>query len=122
MDWMAFDSNSVYRIVSFSLSIVATLYFLIYHVYIFYRLIPYSWIEPASKKYSDYVEKYSFFLRDLRFEEYDHLSPWSPTHLLRPYNYKVFSFNRMVLIIAALSLFYGFSHGAITCLIVIQAL
>ena len=122
LEWLAFDPNAEYRIPSLCLSIVATLYFLIYYIYVFYRIIPYAFVESSSKKYADYVEKYSFFLRDLRFEEYDSLSPWSAKHLLRPYNYKVFSFYRVLLIIAALPLFYGFSHGAITCLIVIQGL
>ena len=122
LEWLTFDSNGDYRIASLSLSIAAIIYFLIYYVYVFYRIIAYAYVESSSKKYAEYVEKYSFFLRDIRFEEYENLSPWSAKHLLRPYNYKVVSFYRVLLIIAAFLLFYGFSHGAISCLIVIQSL
>ena len=75
-----------------------------------------------SKKFSYYVERYSFFLRDLRYEEYKHLSKWSFRHLLRPYNYQVLLFFRLLMVLAALPLFSDFTHGGISCLVVIQFL
>ena len=122
LEWLTFNQHSQYKEVSLALSIVGALYFLIYEIYVFYRLIPYPFAEVASKKYAYYVEKYSFFLRDLRFEEYRSLVAWSPRHFLRPYNYQILSFFRLLMILAALPLFSEFTHGPISCLVVIQCL
>ena len=122
LEWLAFSSQSQYKEVSLAISIVASLYFLCYELYVFYRLIPYPFVELMSKKFSYYVERYSFFLRDLRYEEYKHLSPWSFRHLLRPYNYQILSFFRLLMVLAALPLFTDFTHGAISCLVGIQFL
>ena len=55
LEWMTFDANEDYRIASLCMSIVATLYFLIYQVYVFYRIIPYAFVESSSKKYAEYI-------------------------------------------------------------------
>ena len=55
LEWMNFDANEDYRVASLCMSIVATLYFMIYQVYVFYRIIPYAFVEPSSKKYAEYI-------------------------------------------------------------------
>jgi hypothetical protein len=67
MNSPSFTDNSIYVYVSLGLSIAAAVYFLIYEVYIFYRLIPFGHVQAGSSKYANYVEKYSYYLRDIRF-------------------------------------------------------
>lgn len=78
LDWVTLPTKSSspqyqgslnYVYASFGLSIVAAIYFLAYEVYIFYRLIPYGSVEAGSKKYRVYLERFSYFLRDIRFTE-----------------------------------------------------
>ena len=107
---------------SLGVSVVAILYFLAYHTYIFYRLIPYARVELQSRKYKLFVEKFSYFLRDLRFDEYPKLLQWTPRHMLRPYSYVVVGYIRLVLMVCCIPLFQGFDYGCISCLVFLQLL
>ena len=122
LEWLTFTQHSAYQAASLALSILIVLYFLLYEIYVFYQLIPYPYADIRSAKFASYIEKYSFFLRDLKFEEYESLSPWSVSHLIRPYNYQILTIFRMLWIISALPLFYDFSHGPIGCLVAVQSL
>lgn len=63
------DSNLNYGYVygSLAMSIVLSVYILAYEVYVFYQLIPFCGVQIRALKYANYVEKFSYFLRDLRF-------------------------------------------------------
>lgn len=63
------DSNLNYGYVygSLAMSIVLSMYILAYEVYVFYQLIPFCGVQIRASKYANYVEKFSYFLRDLRF-------------------------------------------------------
>ena len=107
---------------SILVSSLAIVYFLAYHTYIFYRLVPYARVELQSRKYRVFVEKFSYFLRDLRFDEYPPLSQWTPRHMLRPYSYVVVGYIRLVLMACCIPLFQSFDYGCIGCLLFIQVL
>jgi hypothetical protein len=122
LEWLVFsEQTSVYRTPSLIISVVSLVYFLCYELLVFYRLLPYCWVELKSAKFQYYVEYYSYFLRDLRYEKYASTA-WSFRHIFRPYNYRLFSFFRVLLIVSALPLFHSFPHGPVSSLIIIQAL
>lgn len=113
LEWLTFPKklyyenvNLTYAYVSFGMSILATVYFLTYEVYVYYRMIPFGHTEAGSKKYMEFIEKYSFFLRDIRFEEYGRSLAWSPRHMLRPYNYQILSCIRLILLVVAMPIFH----------------
>ena len=97
--------NTSIKYVSFGLSMFAILYFLVYHTYIFYRLIPFTKVHIGSLGFTHFVEKYSYFLRDLRFDEYPALNQWTFRHIFRPYSYVVVGYVRLILIVTSLPLF-----------------
>ena len=98
------------------------LYLLIYETYVFYKIIPYGCVQVGTEQFNEYIEKYSYFLRDIRYENYSKIQEWNIAHFLRPYNYQLLSFYRLILFLAALPLFQDFKDGCITCLMVIQTL
>lgn len=55
MNSTSFNQDYVYVYISLGLSIVAAVYFLVYEVYIFYRLIPFGHVQAGSSKYAAYV-------------------------------------------------------------------
>lgn len=128
LEWLTFtkkihkNSNLTYAYVSFGISIFAALYFLIYEVYVYYRIIPFGNTETGSKKYLNFIEKYSFFLRDIRFEEYSQRLVWTPNHMLRPYNYQVLSCIRLILLVVALPIFHEYPYASLSCMMVVQLL
>lgn len=92
---------------SFGLSIVAAIYFLAYEVYIFYTLIPYGSVEAGSKKYRVYLERFSYFLRDIRFTESANGLNWTYRELVKPHNYQILSCIRLVLLVCAMPIFHA---------------
>lgn len=98
------------------------MYFTAYHTIIFYHVLPYASTHLNSPKFELYVEKFSYFLRDIRFAEYPTESGWNYCHLLRPYNYHVVGYLRTALMLASIPLFQGYPYGSISCLLAIQAL
>lgn len=124
LDWAYFTSHSLtyYKYASLSAGVLFAVYCLIYEIHAFYKIIPYTYTDISSKKFDLFVEKYSFFLRDIRFEEYGLYPKWQCIHFLRPYNYQVLSFFRLALILASLPLFQNIVYGCVSCLIVFQSL
>lgn len=70
LEWTYFGVHtaSTYKYVSLLLSIVFLIYCLIYEIHAFYKIIPYTHTDIGTTKYNAYVEKYSYFLRDIRYE------------------------------------------------------
>jgi hypothetical protein len=129
LEWLTFskklsdsgqNSNFVYAYASFGVSIFAVLYYLAYEMYVYYRIIPFGSTEAGSKKYLDFIEKYSFFLRDLRFEEYSASLAWTPRHMLRPYNYQILSCIRLILLVVALPIFHEYPYASLSCMMIVQ--
>lgn len=46
-------------------------YFAIYELYIYYDMINYPLAEIGNKYYDYYVVRYGYFLKSVRYEEYD---------------------------------------------------
>lgn len=61
-------------------------------------------------------------LKNIRFEDYEDISAWSPKHWIRPYNYHILSYYKKYLMIIAMPLFYQTGHAQMAVLIVLQAL
>lgn len=69
LEWTYFSNHLTmqYKYVSLGFSIAFVVYCLIYEIHVFYRIIPYTHTDIGSTRYNFYVERYSYFLRDLRF-------------------------------------------------------
>jgi hypothetical protein len=124
LEWTYYSNHSIYpyKLISLGLSIVFVVYCLIYEIHSFYKIIPYTYTDIGSNRFDFYVEKYSYFLRDIRYEEYGVYNRWYCSHFLRPYNYQILSFFRLALIIACLPVFQSITYGCVSCLLVIQFL
>ena len=71
LEWMYFDAGSLERWVSLLVCIVFTVYFVGYHLYIYYDMIRYPEAMIGNERYEHYITRYSTFLKNLRYEEYD---------------------------------------------------
>lgn len=78
LEWTYYSNHvsAEYKNISLGISIGFVLYCLVYEIYVFYRIIPFTHTDIASNKYNFYVERYSYFLRDLRYEEYGVYARW----------------------------------------------
>lgn len=120
LEWMYFDGASLLRWVSLGVSIFMAIYLTVYHLYIYYDLLNYPKAGVESELYFHYVNCYSCFLSNLRFEEYDTTKEWSPRHWLRPYNYHILGYIKKFCMIICLPLFYNAKHAQAATLILLQ--
>lgn len=65
------------------------------------------------------AKKYGYFLKNIRYEEYEDLDRWSPTHIFRPYNYHIVAFYKKYLMIFSVALFYQYPKYAAGTLVAI---
>lgn len=71
VEFIYFEASSTQRIVSAIVCVAFNLYFLAYELYIYYDMIKYPLAEIGSSLYEYYVLHYGFFLKTIRFAEYD---------------------------------------------------
>lgn len=71
VEFIYFQPTSSERIISAIVCVVFNIYFIIYELYIYYDMMRYPLAEIGNKTYDYYVLYYGFFLKNIRFEEYD---------------------------------------------------
>jgi hypothetical protein len=71
VEFIYFEPSSSDRIISAIVCVVFNVYFTIYELYIYYDMIKYPLAEIGNKHYDYYVLRYGYFLKNIRFEEYD---------------------------------------------------
>lgn len=71
LEWLNFDAASAERWISFMVCLAFLVYFVGYELYAYYDMIEYPLAEIGNQKYEYYVTRYSFYLKNIRFVEYD---------------------------------------------------
>lgn len=122
VEFTYFETTSLQRFVSAGICAVFNLYFIIYELYIYYDMLKYPMAEIGNRLYDYYVLRYGFFLKNIRYIEYDINQKWSVKHWFRPYNYHFLSYYKKFLMIIALPLFYNVQYAQMAILLTIQLL
>jgi hypothetical protein len=65
---MYFDGASFKRWISLAVCVLFNIYFVAYHLYIYYDMINYPLAVIGNDRYEYYLTRYSNFLKNLRFE------------------------------------------------------
>jgi len=65
---MYFDGSSLKRWISLFVCAIFNIYFVGYHLYIYYDMINYPLAVIGSDQYEYYLTRYGSFLKSLRFE------------------------------------------------------
>ena len=68
LEWLYFDAASTERWISLLVCLAFTLYFVGYHLYIYYDMIRYPEAIIGNERYEFFVTRYSTFLKNLRYE------------------------------------------------------
>ncbi len=68
LEWIYFDAASFERWLSFGLCLIFNVYFIAYELYIYYDMIKYPLAKIGNQKYEFYLNRYSTFLKNIRFE------------------------------------------------------
>lgn len=71
VEFTYFETTSLQRFVSAGICAVFNLYFIIYELYIYYDMLKYPMAEIGNRLYDYYVLRYGFFLKNIRYIEYD---------------------------------------------------
>lgn len=102
--------------------IAIAIYYLLYHVYRYYDMMEFSYVELDSPQYVEYVTKYGSILKNIRFQEYkfDYGCSSACRNWLKPYNYHTMSYVKKLLMMLTFPIFYYSGQAQIICLVVIQ--
>lgn len=67
LEWFYFDGSNNLHWISVILSVVFVLYFMAYHLYMYYDLHQYPKTSLGTAAYSYYVTKYGSFLSSVKY-------------------------------------------------------
>ena len=119
LEWLVFVNEGVLDVVSLGVSIVGLIYFIGYMLWVWGNVMGYYLCRVGSSCYGLFVCRYSYFLRDIRYEEYGS-GKWDISHMLRPYNFIILGYYKLMLMISSILIFSTFEHASIICLIIIE--
>lgn len=71
VEFIYFTPSSAERLVSAIICIIFNVYFVFYELYVYYDMLKYPMAEIGNKLYEYYVIRYGYFLKSVRFDEYD---------------------------------------------------
>ena len=109
------------RWVSLAVCMVVTVYYLFYHVHIYYELMEFPLLDPTSVKFKELIDKYGNMLRNIRCENPRLDKGCIPARgFFRPTNYHALSYIKKMLMMATFPLFYSDGEIALIVLSMIQ--
>ena len=109
--------------VSIIICFAVNIYFLLYQLRIYYCLLDYPTTPINNPKFEEFVVKYSYYLKWLRFDdEKNENNQWGIFRTwFRPHNYHIQSYIKKFLMMIAFPLFFYHGYAQIAVLIVVQA-
>lgn len=101
---------------------IVNIYYLVYQIKIYYALMDFPSIPINDRRFDEFIYKYSYYLKNIRFDEDKVYSgKWGIYKLwFRPHNYHILSYIKKFMMMLTFPIFYQFGYAQIIVLLIIQ--